>query len=214
MHDKRATVPEARLVDERPDDAELSVSSKQHAAILSSTSGNPGEITGAGSREVAKHEAMLTIRPATPADAATVNTLVREIAHHENSLEHVLSRAGDWERMLARPDVVVLLALEGDIPLGYASTTWRINLWMGTDVLALDDLYVREAARNRGVGRELMAAVARLADGLTIVWGARLDNGAGHRFYRRLGARLTTKVLASWTPREYAWATGSATLER
>jgi GNAT superfamily N-acetyltransferase len=149
---------------------------------------------------------MLNIRRATPADAATVDTLVREIAEHENSLAHVRSGTADWERMLTRPDVVVLLAVDGDVPLGYASTTRKLNLWLGTDVLALDDLYVREAARNRGVGGLLMAAVAGLADGLTIVWGARLDNEDGHRFYRRLGATLNTKVAASWEPAAYEWA--------
>jgi GNAT superfamily N-acetyltransferase len=150
---------------------------------------------------------MLNIRVATPADAATVNTLVREIAEHEDSLTHVRSGTADWERMLARPDVVVLLALDGDTPVGYASTTRRLNLWMGTDVLALDDLWVRESARNQGVGGLLMAGVAGLADGLTIVWGARLDNEDGHRFYRRLGATLNTKVVASWEPAAYQWAT-------
>jgi len=155
----------------------------------------------------AGHTSEVRIRRAGPMDAELVDTMVREIARHEDSLEHVVAEPEDWRRMLARDDVQVLIATDGVQALGYASTTRRLNLWLAQDVLALDDLYVRESARNRGIGRELMLAVARLAapDGLTVVWGARLDNDSAHRFYRRLGARLHTKVVAAWDPEGYAW---------
>jgi hypothetical protein len=50
-----------------------------------------------------------------------------------------------------------------------------------------------------------MNAAARLAsrDDLLVVWGVRLDNHAGQRFYARLGATLSTKMAASWTPDRY-----------
>ncbi len=154
----------------------------------------------------------ILIRRAGPLDAELIDTMVREIARHEDSLEHVMSEPEDWRRMLAREDVVVLIATDGIQALGYASTTRRLNLWLARDILALDDLYVREAARNRGIGRLLMMAVAQLAgdDGLTVVWGARLDNVEAHRFYRRLGAELTTKVVAAWAPDAYEWVQDSA----
>jgi GNAT superfamily N-acetyltransferase len=134
--------------------------------------------------------------------------MVLEIAAHEDSLGDVVADADDWRRMLARPDVRVLLAVEGEDFLGYASTTRRLSLWMGGDLLALDDLYVRESARNRGAGRRLLMEIARLAapERLTVVWGARLDNHDGHRFYRRIGAHLNTKVVAAWSPDAYDWA--------
>ena len=150
------------------------------------------------------------IRVAGPLDAELVDTMVREIARHEGSLDDVVAEPEDWRRMLVRDDVTVLIATDGVQALGYASTTRRLNLWLARDVLALDDLYVRDAARNRGVGRELMTAVARLAapEGLTVVWGARLENVDAHRFYRRLGAHLHDKTVAAWTPEAYAWACG------
>ncbi len=156
--------------------------------------------------------APIHIRRAGPLDAELVDTMVREIARHEGSLAHVVAEPEDWRRVLAREDVVVLIATDGVQALGYASTTLRLNLWLARDVLALDDLYVREAARNGGIGRLLMMAVAQLAgdDGLTVVWGARLDNVGAHRFYRRLGAELTTKVVAAWAPDAYEWVRESA----
>ncbi|NLP82425.1 GNAT family N-acetyltransferase [Microbacterium sp. CFH 90308] len=142
----------------------------------------------------------IRIRRATPVDAVLVDTLVREIAAHQG--DHVQATAADWESMLARDDVRVLLALDGERPVGYVSTLRRFHLWSASDLIALDDLWVRPEARDRGVGRELMEAVAELArpERLAIVWGARADNEAAHRFYLRLGAAMTTKAMFSWRP--------------
>lgn len=142
----------------------------------------------------------ILIRPATEADAALVDILVREIAAHQG--DHVQATAADWRSMLARADVRVLLAFEAEHPVGYASTIRRLHLWSARDVIALDDLWVRAEARDRGVGRALMHAVAELAapDRLAIVWGARADNHAAHRFYVRLGATMTTKTMFRWSP--------------
>ncbi len=151
---------------------------------------------------------MASIRTAIGADADELDLMVRELAAHEGSLEHVHVDATAWRALLSRQDVTVLIAEEAGQPVGFTSMVRRVHLWTGGDVLALDDLYVRESARNSGVGRRLMAAVAAEAapDGLTVTWGVRLDNDAGQRFYRRLGASLKTKVVASWAPDQYAWA--------
>ncbi|MFD4419880.1 GNAT family N-acetyltransferase [Agromyces sp. NPDC058484] len=148
---------------------------------------------------------LIFIRQATPADAALVDEMVREIAHHEGTMDAVVATTADWERMLGRADVTVLLAFAGLEPIGYVSMLRRLDLWLGTDVIGLDDLWIRPLHRNRGAGELLMNAVAELAadDALTVVWGAQLGNEAAHRFYRRLGAHLTTKVVAAWTPERY-----------
>src|SRR5690606_25674848 len=112
-------------------------------------------------------------------------------------IDAVASTAADWRRMLVRDDVVVLLACKGGEAIGYASTTRSLNLWLAADIVALDDLWVRPAHRNSGAGAMLMHAVADVADGSTVAWGARLDNIAAHRFYERLGAQLSTKVVAT-----------------
>ncbi|GAA4188687.1 GNAT family N-acetyltransferase [Microbacterium oryzae] len=155
--------------------------------------------------DTVREHVMIRIRQAGTADAREIDAMVRELAAHENSLEHVQVDATGWQRQLARPDVVVLLAEDDDEAVGFASTTRRLHLWSGGDLLALDDLYVRPERRDRGVGAQLMTAVARLAaaDDLLVVWGVRLDNSAGQRFYARLGATLSTKMTAAWAPEGY-----------
>jgi ribosomal protein S18 acetylase RimI-like enzyme len=147
----------------------------------------------------------MDIRRAGVDDATTVRTLLLELATHEGTATAVQATAADWRRMLADPAVVVLVAYHGDRPLGYVSGVRQLNLWLGRDLLALDDLYVRAEARDRGVGGRLMAALAaHVADErLLITWGVREDNEAGQRFYRRLGAGLRTKMVAAWQPQDY-----------
>lgn len=145
------------------------------------------------------------IRRAGVDDAATVRTLLLELARHENTVDAVHSSLDDWRRMLADPAVVVLIARADTTAVGYVSGVRQVNLWAGRDIFAMDDLYVRAEARDRGVGSQLMAALAEYAasDRLLITWGVREDNEAGHRFYRRLGATLRTKMVAAWQPRDY-----------
>ncbi|HEU5037316.1 MAG TPA: GNAT family N-acetyltransferase [Nocardioides sp.] len=147
----------------------------------------------------------VSVRRAGVGDAALVRTMLLELATHENSAHAVHAGVEDWQRMLANPAVVVLIAYLDDQPAGYVSGIHQLNLWVGEEIFAMDDLYVRAAARNRGVGGRLMAALAEHAaeSNLLVTWGVREDNDAGHRFYRRLGAALRTKVVASWQPHAY-----------
>jgi ribosomal protein S18 acetylase RimI-like enzyme len=149
--------------------------------------------------------AAVTIRRAIPADTAAVAEMVREIAAHEDQSAHVHVDEAQWHALLTRPEVIVLLAERDDGPVGYVSAVRQLHLWTGGDVLNLDDLYVRPAHRDGGVGRLLMAALAALAepDRLLIRWGMEVDNVAAQRFYRRLGATLRPKILAAWPPAVY-----------
>lgn len=143
----------------------------------------------------------VTIRLATAA-------MVAEIAAHEGQSAHVHVDEAQWRGLLARPEVTVLLASRQGSAVGYVSAVRQLHLWSGGDVLALDDLYVRPDHRDAGVGRLLMAGLAETAlpDRLVVRWGVEPENEAAQRFYRRLGARLRSKVVAMWEPTAYAAA--------
>ena len=141
---------------------------------------------------------IVDVRRAGPEDADTVLTMAREIAALEGDASDVVSDLPTWTAMLARPEVVVLVAVRDGFPVGYVSAVRRLHLWLGADILALDDLYVREGYRDAGVGRLLMHELAAVADGMLIRWEVQEDDVAAQRFYRRLGATLRTKVIALW----------------
>ncbi|GAA2799442.1 GNAT family N-acetyltransferase [Kribbella solani] len=146
------------------------------------------------------------IRRATVADAETVLTLMGELADYQDQGQYLTASVADWQGFLARAEVVVLIAEVNGDAAGYVSALRRPYLWVGGDLLALDDLYVRERYRDAGVGRQLMLGLARhaLPDRLPISWGLRVENTSGYRFYERLGAKLVTKTAASWSPDVYA----------
>jgi ribosomal protein S18 acetylase RimI-like enzyme len=155
--------------------------------------------------DVSPTKQRVRVRRAGPKDAAVVHAMLIELATHEGSADAVRSSLEDWQRMLADPAVVVLVAFIRDEPVGYVSGVRQLNLWIGDDNFAMDDLYVRPHVRDRGIGGRLMAALADLCtvDQLLITWGVREDNTAGHRFYRRLGATLRSKTVATWQPLAY-----------
>jgi ribosomal protein S18 acetylase RimI-like enzyme len=69
------------------------------------------------------------------------------------------------ERLIAHPDAEFLLASpDRDMPAaGVAQVRYRHSIWTAADDCWLEDLYVREAARQRGVGEALVRLVVKRA---------------------------------------------------
>jgi len=91
-----------------------------------------------------------------------------------------------------------LLAFIDDQPAGFALFYPDFSTWLGRPGLFLEDLYVREWARERGVGRRLMARLAAIA--VERDWPALhfnvLDWNPARGFYARLGI----KPRNEWRP--------------
>lgn len=110
------------------------------------------------------HPEMLRIRPATIQDAALLRTMIRELAEFEHELEFVTIT----EEQLARdgfgedPRFRAWIAEWDGNAAGYAVIFNYFSTWAGRG-LFLEDLFVREAFRGRGIGQALLAAVARIA---------------------------------------------------
>lgn len=151
-------------------------------------------------RPVRRPAAPVTVRRACPTDAATVLDMLIELARYERSLDAVDLDETRLADLIARPDVIVLIADVGGEPAGYVSAARQVKFWTGGEITALDDLFVREGHRNRGIGETLMRNLAEMtADDTSIIrWEIDPDNHAGSRFYERLGATIRTKLVASW----------------
>lgn len=104
----------------------------------------------------------ITIRPAAPADAATIVAFIRELAEFEQLSHHVKITPADVERDLGSR-FEALLAERGGKPLGLALFFHTYSTFEGRPSVFLEDLFVREEARGTGLGRRLLAALAALA---------------------------------------------------
>ena len=139
------------------------------------------------------------IRPARPDDAATIVTLIRELAVYEREpLTSVKVGAADLLRdgFGDRPRFELLLAtLDGTVE-GFALFFPSYSTWEGRAGIHVEDLFVREAARGYGLGRRLMAEIARLAvaRGLPRIDLSVLAWNPARQFYEK----LAMEELAAW----------------
>jgi GNAT superfamily N-acetyltransferase len=151
---------------------------------------------------------MLAIRPATRADAATIASLVRELADYEKLLHEARATPQDFLRELDAPDPVihVLIAEWNGEPAGFALYFYNFSTFVGRTGIYLEDLFVRPAHRKHGIGRALLRALARIARdrGCGRMEWAVLDwNEPALRFYRSLGARpMKEWIVHRLTPPE------------
>jgi GNAT superfamily N-acetyltransferase len=99
-----------------------------------------------------------------------------------------------WDMMM-RPDsgLYALLARAADgEAIGFAHVSATPFAWVGEPILFLQDLFVAEPARGRGIGEALLKAVYGLADELgasQVFWMVDEDDARLQGFYARHGVR-------------------------
>jgi GNAT superfamily N-acetyltransferase len=151
---------------------------------------------------------MLNIRPATAADAATITSLVRELADYEKLLDEARATPEDFARELnaEHPVIRVLIAEWNGEPAGFALYFFNFSTFVGRAGLYLEDLFVRPALRSHGIGRALLRALARIARdrGCGRMEWAVLDwNEPALEFYKSLDARQMKEwIIHRLTPVE------------
>lgn len=137
---------------------------------------------------------MLRIRPAVIQDAGLLRTMIRELADFERQLEFVTISEEDLARdgFGDDPRFRALIAEWDGQPAGYAVFFGYYSTWEGRG-LYLEDLFVREAFRGRGIGKAFLAAVAKIAveDGCRgMHWEVLGWNENAIAMYKALGAEL------------------------
>ena len=149
----------------------------------------------------------ITVRFATANDVALLLRFVRELAVFERAPDAVVATEADLlhHGFGPNPQFEAILAFLDGGPAGCALFHTRFSTWLGRPGLYLEDLYVSEPARGRGVGKRLMARLAAIA--IERGWPALhfmvLDWNPARGFYHRLGI----KVRSEWLPHR---ATGEA----
>lgn len=142
----------------------------------------------------------LCVRSAVPGDAEVVARMARALNLGMGWPECRFT-AADFRAHGFGPDAAfhTVLAELGDAPVGYAMWHRSYDTETARRGSYLTDLYVDPAARGRGVGRALMAHVARAtrADGGEVVfWVTRTDNHVARPFYARIA--LVVPEIEVW----------------
>jgi GNAT superfamily N-acetyltransferase len=144
-----------------------------------------------------------TLRFATPDDVGLLLQLIRELAAYEKTPDAVVATEDDLRKygFGSERRFEALLASIDQKPAGFALFFPDFSTWRGRPGLWLEDLYVREWARRRGVGRRLMARLAAIA--IERDWAALqfnvLDWNPARDFYGRLGIEAR-RTPSGWVP--------------
>jgi GNAT superfamily N-acetyltransferase len=133
------------------------------------------------------------IREATEADVPLILQFIRDLAEYERLADRVTATEEQIRRTLfGNPRFAeVLIAEEDGAPAGFALFFHNYSTFLGQPGIYLEDLFVREEMRGRGIGKALLARLARIARerGCGRVEWAVLDwNAPSIAFYRSIGA--------------------------
>lgn len=135
-----------------------------------------------------------TIREAGPADAAILTRLIHALADYERLADACVADEEGIRATLFPPSGVpaarALLAFEADEAVGFALWFPSYSTFLARPGVWLEDLYVVPSARGSGVGRALLSALARIAEGTggRLEWSVLKWNEPSIAFYERLGA--------------------------
>src|SRR6184192_89183 len=112
-----------------------------------------------------KEHADLRIRPARVQDVPIILQLIRDLATYERAPDQVTATEEQLVDVLfgEKPAAEVLLAFEGESPVGFAVYFYNFSTWLGRVGLYLEDLFVKPQDRGKGYGRALLIHLAKIA---------------------------------------------------
>ncbi len=144
---------------------------------------------------------MLHLRRAEVGDVNEILELIRELAAYEREPQAARATAADLLRdgFGTEPKFQVTMAEWGERVAGFALYFYNYSTWEGRPGLYLEDLFVREEFRGRGIGKGLLVHLAQVAVGAGCTrfqWQVLDWNQSALTFYESLGAR----VRREWLP--------------
>lgn len=140
-----------------------------------------------------------SIRAAVREDVPTILGFIRQLAAYEHLENEVVATEALLEEWLFdKEKAEVLIAREGETPVGFALYFHNFSTFLGRAGIYLEDLFVLKEYRGRGYGKALLHRLAQI----TVERGCgRLEwccldwNQPSIDFYRSLGA----VPMSDWT---------------
>jgi GNAT superfamily N-acetyltransferase len=137
----------------------------------------------------------LVIRTAEKKDIKLILNFIRELAEYEKlshevkADEEILRNNLFGERAYAE----VLISEYDGQPAGYALLFHNFSTFVGKPGIYLEDLYVRPSLRGKGIGKQLLLSLVKLAkerDCGRVEWAVLNWNAPSIEFYKSLGASM------------------------
>ncbi len=137
---------------------------------------------------------MLLIRAAVVSDVPLLLRFFQELAEYEHQLDAVVIKEETLTRdgFGTQPKFRSLIAEWDGQAIGYALFFGFYSTWKGSGIF-LEDLFVQETYRGRGIGRAILSEVARIArqeGSYGIRWEVLGWNESAIGFYKSLGGEF------------------------
>jgi GNAT superfamily N-acetyltransferase len=142
---------------------------------------------------------VVTIRQAEPGDVPLVLRFIRDKAAFDGVPDWVRATEADLHTHLfgPNPSAYVAFGLLDQRVVGFAIYYFTFSSFLGLRGVWLDDLFVQPDARGRGVGKSLLAHLAKVAEANDcgrLEWVTAISNDKGLAFYRQNGAQVQERV--------------------
>ena len=149
---------------------------------------------------VAPLSAHVRIEPATIQDVPLILQFIRELAEYEQLANSCVATEDDLRANLFGPDAIAhaVIAYAGTEPAGFALYFFSFSTFLAKPGLYLEDLFVKPTWRKRGIGRTLLAHLARVAVDRgcgRMEWSVLNWNELALRVYQGIGAQ----PMSEWT---------------
>jgi GNAT superfamily N-acetyltransferase len=141
-----------------------------------------------------------SLRFATADDVPVILACIKGLAEYEKLAHEVVATEALLRETLfgARPAAEVILAFDGDEAAGFALFFHNYSTFLARAGVYLEDLFVFPRFRGRGLGKLLLAVLARITidrGGGRLEWSVLDWNVDAIRFYQSVGAQSMTE----WT---------------
>jgi len=143
---------------------------------------------------------LIQIRKAEVNDAPLILEFIQSLAEYERLRDSCVATEEKLKATLfsENPAAEVIIASDGGKPMGFALFFHNYSTFLAQRGIYLEDLFVKPAARGKGVGFALLSALARIAverDCGRLEWAVLDWNQLAIDFYKRIGA----VPLDEWT---------------
>ncbi|KAF9936711.1 hypothetical protein BGZ65_002144 [Modicella reniformis] len=147
------------------------------------------------------------IRAATTSDVGAILSLIHELAEYEREPPSVVATTEESLLNTLRftpphptsqnlASCLLVFIPSSPEPVGFALYFTNFSTWRGRGGIYLEDLFVKESARGKGIGKRLLGELANEVikmNGERMDWSVLNWNEPSIQFYKKIGANIMSE---------------------